>query len=663
MKEKIVFSLKILIILSIICLTALIYFQQGDFTSLDLGRHLKNGQIVWQEPGVLFKNFYSYTDTNFPFINHHWLSGVIFWWLYLIGGFKILTVLNIILGILTALIVFKLTVKKSNFWLSSILILPVILLLSERVDIRPEMFSYVFIVLTYYLLEDFRETNNTKKLIWLVPMFLFWVNLHIYFFIGLFFIGLAMLEQLILHYKDFFKVESGKKFFYIALASAAACLFNPNFIKGLTYPFNIMKKYGYDIVENKSPFYLETLTINYNITIFKIFLGLLVLSFILSIIIKRKIHPVKSSQAGAKLFNGVNFYNLALAVVFSVFACLYIRNLPLFGLIILPVMAQNYFQAARYFKEKPVKMEIIILASVFMIYGLVLSLIVGDNSGEKKFLNKNFGLGMSQGSLGSIKFYQTNNLRGPIFNNYDLGGALIFWLYPGERVFVDNRPEAYSVEFFGQIYKPMQEDEAKWKELSARFNINLIYFSHTDGTPWARKFLAARLHDDNWPLIYFDDYTVIMITDGDNNKFLIEKNKINNDKFVFRLEELLKSANDKERVYLAELAVLYGRADLAENIYQIILAKRPDDGKILASLGFLYAGGAKNEDVLKSLEYLAKAIRSGYKLPAVYNQLGLDYWNLADYNEAKNMWQKALRLDPNNEHAKYYLDQANGLIK
>jgi len=661
MPTKIIFSLKILIITATIALTALIYFQQGDFTSLDLGRHLENGKIVWSQPSVLFKNFYSYTEPNLAFINHHWFSGVIFYLFYLIGGFKILTLLNIMIGVLTVLIIFKLIVKKSNFIFAGALILPVILLLNERVDIRPEMFSYFFIAVTYYLVEDFRASGYTKKLIWLAPMFLLWVNLHIYFFIGLFLISLAVLEQIILHFKDFFKLESSKKFFYIALLSWAAALLNPNFIRGLIYPFNILKKYGYEIVENKSPFYLETLMINYDILIFKILLGFLILSFVLFIVSKRRAYPVKSGNAGAKLFNGVNYYNLALAVFFSAFACLYIRNLPLFGFIILPIIAQNYFIIAGYLKEK--KVEIIILAAVSVIYIFTLSLIIYDNLGEKRFLNKNFGLGMNSASLDSIKFYRDNNLSGPIFNNYDLGSALIFWLYPSEKVFVDNRPEAYSIDFFSRIYKPMQEDSAKWQGLSDQYGINVIYFSHTDGTPWAGNFLTARLHDNNWPLVYFDDYTVIMLRNNEDNKVLIEKYKIDEEKFTARFNELLLAASENEKMHLADLAGAYSRVDLTENIYQTILAKRPEDAKILAALGFLSAGGNNREAVLKSINYFNKALDNGYKLPGVYNQLGLDYWNLADYSEAKSMWQKALGLDSNNEHARYYLNQANGLIK
>ena len=60
-------------------------------------------------------------------------------------------------------------------------------------------------------------------------------------------------------------------------------------------------------------------------------------------------------------------------------------------------------------------------------------------------------------------FYKTNKIQGPIFNNYDIGGYLIFHLYP-EKIFVDNRPEAYPTSFFQDVYIPMQENNDIWKE-------------------------------------------------------------------------------------------------------------------------------------------------------------------------------------------------------
>lgn len=678
MGQKIILGLKILIILCLAALTGLVYFHQGDFTSIDLGRHLKNGQLVWSQPEVLYKNLYSFTEPDFAFVNHHWLAGVIYWWLYLIGGFKILTLLNLALGLAAVLIIFKITVRKANFVLASALILPVILLLSERIDVRPEMFSSLFLVLTYYLLEDFRLTQSVKKLFWLLPIFLFWVNMHIYFFVGLFLIGLVLFEQIIICRRNFFLSPTAKKFFYISLATVAACLLNPNFINGLIYPFTLMGKYGqaagenYEIVENKSPFYLQTLMIDYNILIFKVLLGLLIISFILFFWAKfRSALAAAGESRFSRLFR-LNFYDLAVAVFFSGFASLYMRNLPIFGLLTLPIMARNFYQASRLFfplerpDDRPPNLKNYgaqPLLIIFLTYIFVFSRLIHDNLNNNQYFKKNFGLGLNQSSLASVEFYRENNLTGPIFNDFDIGSALVFWLYPGERVFVDNRPEVFSRDFFKQIYIPMQADEAKWRELSAEFKINLIYFSHTDGTPWARKFLAARFKDENWPLIYFDGYAAIMIKNSQNNQALIKKFKIDGQKFSGRLAELLAKAAENEKFNLADLARLYDRPDLALNIYQAILTVRPNDGKILAALGFLYSGGAGSKELVKSLEYFDLAIKNGYALPGIYNQMGLVYWNLADYSEAKNMWQKALRLDANNEHAKYYLHQANGLIK
>ena len=40
---------------------ALFFAEPINLTTADLGRHLKNGQLVWQHPELLSTNFYSYT--------------------------------------------------------------------------------------------------------------------------------------------------------------------------------------------------------------------------------------------------------------------------------------------------------------------------------------------------------------------------------------------------------------------------------------------------------------------------------------------------------------------------------------------------------------------------------------------------------------------------
>ncbi|MFH1822118.1 MAG: hypothetical protein ABH830_00270 [Patescibacteria group bacterium] len=650
-KEALKKIFQAVIIAGLVFFIAIIFLQQSQFTSLDLGRHIKNGEMVWQNTDVLYNNFYSFTEPDFPFINHHWLSGVIFYLVYLAGGFKLLTLFNLLLALMVAAIIYYLTIKRSNFWLASFLILPVILILSERTEIRPEMFSYLFLAIAFCLLDRFRQTKNYRYLIWLIGLQLVWINLHVYFFIGLFLISVILLEQLILLNKKFFKTSYAKKLFFITVGCYLISLVNPNFIKGLIYPLQILKEYGYQIAENKSPFFLENLMINYNITIFKILVGILIISFIILFISNIKKH---------KPWYSLISFDLAIATFFTLIAFMAVRNLPVFALMILPIIAINLNEIKI---KKLAKSYVFLPVLIIAFYLLVASWLINDYQGERKFIKHDFGLGLEAGSEDSIRFFRENELSGPIFNNYDLGSALIFWLYPREKVFVDNRPEAYSVSFFNDIYKPMMEENNAWLEISEKFEIKTIYISHTDSTPWARNFISERLHDDRWPLIYFDKYTLIMVKASEENYSLIEKYGFNQEKFTLRINTLKVGANLKNRLNLADLAVLYGQVNLAEDIYKEILDSQPSNGQVLALMGYRYANSNKKSDLILSLSYFDKAIERGYVLPGIYNQMGLNYWNLENYQEARKMWQKALSLEKNNEHAEYYLNQANQLLK
>ncbi|MFH1427191.1 MAG: tetratricopeptide repeat protein [Patescibacteria group bacterium] len=649
--KKIIFSIKIFIILFLVFFVIFIFAEKSQLTMLDLGRHIKNGEMVWQNADVFYKNFYSFTEPDFPFINHHWLSGVIFYLLYLVGGFKLLTLFNLLLALMVAAIIYYLTIKRSNFWLASFLILPVILILSERTDIRPEMFSYLFLAITFYLIDRFRFTNNYRYLIWLIGLQLVWINLHVYFFLGLFLISLLLLEYLIKLNKKFFKTDYAKKLFFITVGCYLISLVNPNFIEGLIYPLNILKEYGYEIVENKSPFFLENLMINYNIIIFKILVGVLIVSYLILLI-----YSYKKKKGWYKIID----FNLAMAIFFTVIAFMAIRNLPIFALMTLPIIAINLNEIKI---KKLAKSYVFLPVLIIAFYLLVASWLIIDYQGEKRFLKNDFGLGLEAGSEDSIRFFRENELNGPMFNNYDLGSALIFWLYPREKVFVDNRPEAYSVSFFNNIYKPMMEEDIAWLEYSEKFNIKTIYISHTDSTPWARAFIRNRLLDPEWPLIFFDKYTLIMVKAEEKNQNLIEKYRVTNEKFIAKFKELSSSANIKDRLNLADFALLSGQNELAKEIYEEILTKQPNNGLVLALMGNIYANSNKKSDLVLSLNYYHQAIENGYILPIIYNQLGLTYWNLENYQEAKKMWQKALSLEKNNDHAEYYLNQANQLLK
>lgn len=653
--------LKALIFAGLLVLVSIIFSQKVEFTAVDLGRHVENGKILWTDARVLSTNLYSYTEPDTRFINHHWLSGLIYYFVYLVGGFNLLSILNIIIILAAFILAFKIAKKKAGFYIPALVSIPVIYLMSERVEIRPEIFSYFFLILTWYILDKAEESKKPHLLYWLVPLFLVWVNIHIYFFIGLILIGIKIaakfLPALIETQGDIKKrLQSGwlisKNLIMNFGLVFIACLFNPNFIRGLFYPFNILRNYGYEIAENKSVFYLENLMVNSNITIFKYLLFLLILSFVASFFFSKKI----------------NYFNLFIGIFFSLLALFAVRNLAIFALISLILVSINLKQPLNFLKDNisvftPELQDKYRLYLVTFFLLLVLSAnlyLIVDANKNRKFIKNTFGWGLLPGSEDSIKFYNENKLSGPIFNNYDLGSALIFWLYPQEKVFVDNRPEAYLNSFFNDIYRPMQMQKNKWLEYSSLYKFKTVYFSHTDFTPWAQAFLGQTI-DNTWGLVYFDRYTVILLNKKNNDAETIKKLVLSPQQIRARLRDLAADSDFRAKLNLASFASLIRQPDLAVEIYQDMLFSDPENALVLSSLGGVYANSQDRNDLMKARDFYVRGLEGGFKLPGLYNQIGLIDWRLGEYSRAEENWHSALKLERKNTSALYYLNQIETL--
>jgi len=653
-----------LVFASLLFLAAVIFFQPVHLTTSDLGRHLANGREVFSHPELLTSNFYSYTAPERPFVNHHWLAGLCYYSLFLLGGFPLLTIFNILLVLAAFWLAFRLAKRYAGFWLPAIMSVPVILLLSERVEIRPEIFSYFFIFLLWNWLETARRNKNYRQL-WRVPiLMLIWANTHIYFFAGLVLIAIyaaALFGEKLLSWlatpgeQETVSWQAGlrlsfrasRPFWLAFLAAVLATLINPNTWRGLVYPFRILDNYGYEIAENKTVWFLQNINLSTNYQIFWVLLSISVLSIILAAFKFRK--------------NLVGILSLAFFGLLGLFA---VRNISLFGLAFLVAASMNF----SVLKDFPAFVRFQILGRrLFPVAGALVFLSVVAASlyffisplGQNRFLKTGHGWGVDEAGTGSARFFIEKGLSGPLFNNYDIGSALIFWLSDREKVFVDNRPEAYGEEFFNGVYRPLQQDEQAWKKFREQYGFRAIYFAYTDSTPWARQFISARLADPEWALVYFDPYALIMLP----KEQAAEKGLATIDFWAFRqdLRAQSLSAGIGEQFNLATLAELAGQGDLAGEIYSRVLARYPDNTSALLSYSFYFSQQGSREGLQTALYYLNLAHQTGYDLPSFYNQRGLLYWNLDQPVEAVSNWRQALKKNKHDADALYYLEQVSDL--
>ena len=484
-------------------------FHTINLSSADIGRHIVNGDVLLHsgeygvsKSDVLHKNFFSYTHPGFSFINHHWLSGVAIYLSYNIFGFGGLSLIYFLLILGT--FIFVLATVRDDSDLSSVVLAGIFLipLIAGRTEVRPEGLSYFLIGLFIFILYQYSKGKIGGRFLWLLPtLMLLWANSHIYFIFGPFLIGMFLLEVLFLR-----EMEKVKKLSVILGASLVAMFITPFGVAGALYPFTIFQNYGYRIVENQSIRFLENLSfVNPEFLWYKITLFLVIVSSIIILVKRRE----KFSSALSSI-----------TLVTALLAYLGIRYIPLFALFSLPLLAYNTTVIKKIFWREiddDLKMIIYALSFIFIIT------ITMAQFREGLPWNRDFGLGIREEALAPTEFIKNNQIRGPFFNNYDVGGFMIFGLFPKEKVFVDNRPEAYPKDFFEKVYIPMQEDEEVWQREMEKNKFNAIFFYRLDYTPAAQTFLIARVKDPAWVPVFVDNETIIFLYRNKENEEIIKK--------------------------------------------------------------------------------------------------------------------------------------------
>jgi len=675
-------------------LLAVFLVHNFDSIGQDIGRHLKTGEIIWQTKGVPKTNFFSFTEPDFPFINHHWLSEVIFYGVFNLGGFTGLILLKVFVILAAFLLLFS-AVKyllindiasrlSTGFWPIVISFLLSIFIFISRTEVRPEIFSYL--IFSTYLLIIYRarsvklSTLPTSQVVnvdnrfaiselWLLPILqLLWVNLHIYFFIGplifLFFLidkkistkHEARSSKQIQNQNDqnskyfgfrIWNLFSASNFeFLIFILIVLATLINPAGIQGALLPFNILKEYGYSIVENQTLAFLGDF-FGFNLPIFVFKISVMILAVSLALNLKN-------------LKNRIFETLISIFFIYAGFRML--RNLPLYALASFPVMAilltdvrcqyANFMRMMRI--ANSVLKTMFVASLVFMVF-----FVTSGGYYKKAGLSKAYGFSVPNGLERAVNFVKESEIKGPMFNNFDIGGFLI-WKLPKEKVFVDNRPEAYSVKFFSEIYKPMQESKEKWAEFSEKYDINFIFFSHGDATPWGQAFMADIVKNQDWRIVYINEEVIVLVKNNERNSEIISKFAISQENAIDRTVINVKNSNKGGANLNTTLSRFFYNIGWREaSIYFADEAIRtdPQNPQPYLHKGLAYAYYTDGNNQKLAGENIKKAIDLGLKESRYYYILGVVYMNLGRLDEAKILFEKALELDKDNEQAKEFLEK------
>ncbi|MBI2440426.1 MAG: hypothetical protein HYV35_03545 [Lentisphaerae bacterium] len=593
-----------------LALMLLLALTPGISFTEDLGRHLLLGKIIVERGYVPATNFLTYTYPDFPFINHHWLSEVVFYWAYRAVGLNGLIALKALL-MCSAL---ALALRSGEQRRASPLIVLAATLsavaLGYRAHIRPELFTYLGVALYGWFIARAELSPERKIPGWGCGVLLaygwFWANAHIYFIFGLGMLGAYMLacwwrffcrtriSEGVLCHRAWPRAET-----FLLLALVGVNLLNPNGWRGVLYPLGIFGNYGIAITENASPLsYWQTVLNPMMLTMPLLsLLALLVfgracrchnesnhgkltadLPEMLRISLQAGYADNTDIQTKGHLFDFIRAIRgkirtdltagqlagnlILLAALIAAWRML--RSAPLLALTVLPPLCAfpHFIKCGNTFLAgwlRGTGIAVVVMLNLSLAFGVV------EGSYCRIFPSPigptPFGLDDEQRYL-ALRRLQAEGLPGPVFSDYNSGSLVEYNLYP-QPGYVDNRPEAFPAEFWQQEYTSALSLGAAWEDLLERRGIQTVAVSLAGVK---EHFIRALLADPRWQLVHLDFFFAVFVRRTPANQDFLQRH-------AFGTGEIARFAGQTaQRLSVLPSESLWRRQVLADQIVYEIYA-------------------------------------------------------------------------------------------
>lgn len=490
----------------------LLFLRLGGARSLlgdgDTGWHIRTGDWILQNGRVPDRDPFSFSMPGQPWFAWEWLWDVVFAWLHQHWGMMAVIVASTLVLSLTSALLYRLVRRKcSNVLLAFGITFLAVSATSIHWLARPHLFTLLFLVVFYSLLERVREGNS--RLLWLLPpLAVLWTNLH-----GGFFLGIALiltyaageLAGWILEPQPedrWAALQRSRPFLLTAAACGLASFVNPYFYKLHVH----IASYLTDSFHFRHISEFQSLSFQHpGAPNFELLILLAVVAAAWNLYHRRFVYAIML----------LGFAHLAL---FSA------RNVPIFAILAAPLAAEVLHQAllaapqravAGWVKRAAVGIESfgaevaeidvrgrIPLASVAATAILVLlfNLPVKPQALRAEYDPKKY----PEKALQMLRGQQWSR---SIFTGDEWGGYVIYRLYPTSKVFVDGRSDFYGSKF-SEKYIDVMDGKFDWKDTLDRYGVETALLP-VDAS------LASTLKESrDWHPVYDDGVAIVFRATG-----------------------------------------------------------------------------------------------------------------------------------------------------
>ncbi|MGC8810339.1 MAG: hypothetical protein ACP5Q3_08830 [bacterium] len=474
--------------IQIIFLSACLYLYfiliySNHIADYDLWGYLAFGRIFWEDGYFPYQDIFSYTPTKPLWVYHEWLTGILFYPIYKNTGPAGLQLFRYVIIILTIYLIYLTALKKGAGPISALLsLVPAMLLISfGYVPVRAQVFTYLFFILTIYILESANKDKKWTILWWLVPVIIFWCNLHGGFISGLGLIFLYALGE---------KISKRETLPYlkVGIISSIATLVNPYGPYYWSYLVQAILMSRPEIDEWLSV--MAALQIKYQdfpIFVFIILSAILIFALILT----------KEKNLTDLLLIGITILLGYKSVRHTIFSGL------IYGAFLPPMLTKAWssWKERKFFLTRPSWIPWISpLALLIFIY-------IWINPKMTLIAAPNFTIltPSSHFPVGAIKWIKENNWRGNILPHFDWGEFLIWTCAPFCRVAMDGRYETIYKEEVCREYFDFLAGRENWKIFLQKYPHDIVLIKANTKTH------LLMLQEPSWRLAYAEKECVLFV--------------------------------------------------------------------------------------------------------------------------------------------------------
>lgn len=469
----------------------------------DLWGHIKFGEDCWKAGEIIRYDPYSFTVYGGPWINHEWLTELIFYGTYHVLGDAGLLFGKLGIGLLIAAVLYLICgMREKNPLVCAAVMAGAILIISPGFMIRPQLFSFLFFVLFMYVLHLY--FNQGKNLLFLLPlMMVLWVNLH-----GGFLMGWALLIAVT-------GWETIRRFGVRCQRSELPQTPNPEPLTPLwiwliiTSITTLINPYGYKLLV----FLYRTVPMPRSISEWEpiILWDLSYLHF-------------KFMAILFLIATGLNFKKRigweTIFIGMTLFASIrHQRHTPFFGMMAAPYLVHRLSILISAIQEKFPKVILTKVSRHILAFFLILLASYQMYEGIQRYVISGCRIIVDPDEypVAAVRFMKANNIKGNVLLPFTWGEYAIWKLYPDCKVSIDGRFETVYPEAVIQDHFFPDTDHKRWESVISKYPADVI---------WAKQ--SVFFHNfiqktKTWVYVYSDSTAIIFLRNHEKNKEVLER--------------------------------------------------------------------------------------------------------------------------------------------